>query len=97
LLEPQQDKNAILSVDGKTHKGSFYYDLKVDIGIFEEASKPAEAATPKAKQDVKNTTPKTEVNFGQLLPPGSDAVYDRKRGGGHTAKTNGEQNKKDCK
>jgi len=97
LLEPQQDKNAILSVDGKTHKGSFYYDLKVDIGIFEEASKPAEAVTPKAKQDVKNTDPKTEVNFGQLLSPGSEGVYSIRRGGGNTAKEKGEQNKKDCK
>ena len=97
LSEPQQDKTSILSVDGKTHNGSFYYDLKVDIDIFESAPEAAEeTATPTAKQDVKNAAPKPEANFSDILSGAAKAAGARRRPRGN-AKAKGEETKTKCK
>lgn len=97
LSEPQQDKTSILSVDGKTHNGSFYYDLKIDIDIFESTPEAAEeTAAPTAKQDVKNAAPKPEANFSDILSGAAKAAGARRRPRGN-AKAKGEETKTKCK
>lgn len=98
LSKPQQDKTSILSVDGKTHNGSFYYDLKIDIDIFESTPEAAEeTATPTAKQNVKNSAlPKPEANFSDILSGAAQAAGARRRPRGN-AKAKGEETKTKCK
>ena len=96
LETPQGDKLSILTVDGKAHNGSFYYDLGIEIDIFESDSElTGEVAAPKPKMDTRNAQPKPPADITSLLSPASKAAK-RKRPAGQ-AKKKGEQNKKDCK
>ena len=96
LETPQRDKSSILTVDGKAHNGSFYYDLGIEINIFESDSElTGQVTTPKPKMDTKNAQPKPPADISTLLSPASKATK-RKRPAGQ-AKKKGEQNKKDCK
>lgn len=93
---PQGDKLSILTVDGKAHNGSFYYDLGIEIDIFESDSElTGEVAAPTPKMDTRNAQPKPPADITTLLSPASKAAK-RKRPAGQ-AKKKGEQNKKDCK
>lgn len=96
LEAPQLDRTSIVSVDGKSHNGSFYYDVQVKIDIFEsDPTVSEEVVSPKPKQSTKDAAPKPAADLKSLRS--ETARKKKRRLPPSTAEQKGEQNKKDCK
>lgn len=95
LEEAQEDITSIVSVSGKSHNGSFYYDVQVKIDIFESDPEVSEkVATPQPTTQTKNR-PKPAADFSSLRSETAKKKKRRRRPS--TAEQKGEQTKKDCK
>ena len=94
---PQEDKQSILTVDAKAHKGSFYYDVQVNIDTFEsDPNDKATVTTPKPKDSVKNRIEPPDSSIDSLKTEAQRRMRRRQRPGEDSAEEKGRQNKKDC-
>lgn len=97
LKAAQGDIASIVAVDGKAHKGSFYYDIQVKIANLGSDSQVGdEVVSPTPKVSVGNTSPISDTDISELR---SDAgkVKRRRKNSNTIAEKKGEQTKKDCK
>ena len=96
LEAAQEDITSVVSVSGKSHNGSFYYDVQVKIDIFESDPQVSEeVVTPQPTTQTKTNNPKPAADFSSLRSENAKGKKKRKRPS--TAEQKGEQNKKDCK
>lgn len=100
LAAPQSDKTSILTLDSKSHNGSFYYDVKVEFSTFEPTvSQSGPTTTPTKKE----TSPEeTSMQDTEKRTVGADAGFVKRPKGGSSRRrrgTNsaGENIKNQCK